>query len=453
METKEIDVLVIGGGTAGSNSARAAVAAGAKTVVMVHHKHLTNTCVEEGCMPSKSLLAGAHAGESLAEISETKNAHVARLLTSLTDSFASEGFSVMHGEAQFVDDHTVTVRGEAEVSYVAKSIVIAAGSKPFVPPIPGLEVDHTQIMISDDIVSGSVRLANTPKRVLTIGGGPIGLELSTVFHDLGSDVTVLQRGPALSLFDPEFGVERVRASVDPKNFPIRIDAELKKVEKTDTTLTCTIETAGETTVETFDLVLVATGRAPQTKNLALENTTIALDERNRIVHDDTMQTSVSHIYVAGDVTGHHQILHFAAEMGKVAGHNAAGSEVKEMDYDRHMLAVSFDQYPSAMIGLTETEANKRGLEVVSAVRHFNSIGLGILKRQEYGLWKVVAEKNTGRILGSQILGPDSSGELIQVLVPIIHNRNTAQDVLDMTWYHPTYAEIVKSIAKDLIPKN
>ena len=163
-----------------------------------------------------------------------------------------------------------------------------------------------------------------------------------------------------------------------------------------------------------------------------------------------MQTSVSHIYVAGDVTGHHQILHFAAEMGKVAGYNATSeNDELQMDYDKHMLAVSFDQFPSALIGVTETEAINRGLEVVCSTKCFNSIGLGILKRQEYGMWKLVAEAKTGSIIGSQVMGPDSSGELIQLLVPIISNQNAAKDITEMTWYHPTYAEILKSMARDI----
>jgi len=302
-------------------------------------------------------------------------------------------------------------------------------------------------------VAKKAHFDTVPKKILTIGGGPIGLELSTFFHDMGSEVKVLQRGKALGLFDPEFGDERVRASFDEGSFPICLNANLVSVERTDDGVMCTIQKEGVSSEERFDAVLVATGRRANLQSLSLEQTDVILDERGGVVHDQTMQTTVQNIYIAGDVTGAHQILHFAAEMGKVAGHNAAGTtEPLVINYDKLMLAISFDQFPSALIGLTETEAVRRGINVVTATKQFNSIGLGILKRQEYGLWKVVAEADTGRIIGSQILGPDSAGELIQILVPILANENTYDDVLTMTWYHPTYGEIIKSIARDLANK-
>jgi len=249
--------------------------------------------------------------------------------------------------------------------------------------------------------------------------------------------------------DPEFGQERVRASQDEHSFPIHLNANLLTATPHETGVTCSVELAGETSECEYDYVLIATGRKPRLAALNLAAAGVAVDERGTIVHDDAMRTSVPHIFVAGDVTGHHQILHFAAEMGKVAGHNATTGDSRQLDYDRHLLAVSFDQFPSAFIGITETEANKRGIEVITAIKHFNSIGLGILKRQEYGLWKLVVEAKTGRVLGSQVLGPSVAGELVQLLVPIIHNQNTAADILQMTWYHPTYAEILYSLARDI----
>lgn len=452
MQHIQVDVLVLGGGTAGSNAARAAARAGAERVVMVHPDTLTNTCVEEGCMPSKSILAGAHQKESLGEVEETRNAHIDRLLTALTIGFEMETFEVVLGTAAFVDNQTVTLTtSEETTTYTANKIIIATGSLPFIPPIPGLDTLGSSLLVSDDVVSKKAHFSEVPKRVLTIGGGPIGLELSTFFHDMGTHVEVLQRDAALSAFDPEFGAERVRASQDPESFPIHLQANLLQAKKTEAGVVCEIDRDGTVTTETFDYVLIATGRRPNTTALNLEATDVDLDERGNIMHDDCMQTTAENIYVAGDVTGHHQILHFAAEMGKVAGHNAGTTDDPiTMDYDKHMLAVSFDQFPSALIGLTETEARKRGMNVVTATRQFNSIGLGILKRQEYGLWKVVAEAETGKIIGSQILGPDSSGELIQLLVPVLANENTATDILNMTWYHPTYAEVLKSLAREIV---
>ena len=449
------NVLVLGSGTAGSNAARAAVKAGAEKVIIIQPRGLINTCVEEGCMPSKSILAGAHQNLSLEQVFKDRDAHITRLKKALTDGLESEAFEIVLGTAVFIDNHTVAVTDQKNVQhYTADSIIIATGSRPFVPVIEGLDSIGSSLLISDNVVSNKAQFTAVPKKVLTIGGGPIGLELSTFFHDMGSQVRVLQRKAALGLFDPEFGNERVRASKDSTSFPIDLNANLVKVEKHDGAVFCHIQCNEDIRVEQYDAVLVATGRRANTDTLNLEATGVSLDARGNIEHNEQMQTSVPSIYIAGDVTGHHQILHFAAEMGKIAGYNATNPEDPiSMDYDRHMLAVSFDQFPSALIGLTEQEAIKRGMDVISASKEFKSIGLGILKRQEYGLWKVVADAKTGEILGSQILGPDSSGELIQILVPILANANTYEDILHMTWYHPTYAEILKSIARDLEKKH
>lgn len=443
-----VHVLVIGSGTAGSNAARAAVAAGNGTVLLVQPADLMNTCVEEGCMPSKSILAGAHHHESLARITALRDQHIDRLKKSLADSLLTQGYEIITGNASFVNDTTVTITNGPDTRTVtADAIVIATGSTPFIPPIDGLDTIGDAFMTSADVVSKRATLTKVPKRLITVGAGPVGLELSTFFHDMGSDVEVLQYGTALGVYDPEFGTERVRASMDPDSFPIHINSTLKSVTRTGNEITCTVAGPDGEYTKTCDAILLSTGRRPNLAGLNLEATSLERDQRGGIVHSDALQTSVPHIYLAGDVVGHHQILHFAAEMGKIAGHNAAtfGEQVT-MDYDRHMLAVSFDQFPSAMIGITETEALKRSMEVVTATKYFKDFGLGILKRQEYGLWKLVAEKHTGRILGSQILGPDSVGELIQILTPVLANHNTAADLRAMTWYHPTYGEAIHSLA-------
>lgn len=450
METEHVDVIVIGAGTAGSNAARSAVEAGATKVIMVHPPELVNTCVEEGCMPSKSVLAGAHQGEPLATVLGTRNAHIDRLLGALLSDFETEKFEILVGSARFLDSKTVTVTtSAAEKHLAANSIIIATGSTPFVPPIEGLDTIGDRMLLSHHVVAKRAVFTSVPKRLLTIGGGPIGLELSTFFHDMGTVVDLFERNTSLSAFDPEFGEERVRASKDNASFTIHTHASLQKVRLEGDHVHCTIEQDGDVREEHYDAVLIATGRRPNIASLNLEAAGVELDERGKIMHDlATLQTSVPHILVAGDVTGHHQILHYAAEMGKVAGHNAVHqAALKTIDYDKHALAISFDQFPSAYIGLTQKEAEKRGIEVITASRYFNSIGLGILKRQEYGLWKLVAEKSSGKIIGSQIMGPDSAGELIQILVPIMHNNNTYDDILNMTWYHPTYAEILKSLAR------
>lgn len=450
-QTQLTDVLILGAGTAATNAARAALRAGAQHVHLIHPPELINTCVEEGCMPSKSILAGAHTGEILADIETTRNAHIDRLRTALLDDFAGAGFQIVAGTGRFVSPHEVMVTtADGVTRYTAEKIIIATGSEPFVPPIPGVTAIHKRILISDDVVSERSHFAKTPKSVLVVGAGPIGLELATFFHDMGTEVTVLNRSDKLlPAMDPEFGEERYRASKSSDSFTIHLNANILEAYPHDEGVTCNVEIGGEKSVREYEYVLIATGRRPRIAELNLAATNIALSERGQIIHDQSMRTSMSHIFVAGDVSGHHQILHYAAAMGKVAGTNAATDGTETVDYDRLSLAISFDQFPSAFIGLTETVAKERGLEVITAVKHFNSIGLGILKRQEYGIWKLVVQASTGKILGSQVLGPSVSGELVQLIVPLLANQNTVADIMQMTWYHPTYAEILYSLARDI----
>lgn len=450
-QTQLTDVLILGLGTAGSNAARAALRAGAKSVHIIHPPELINTCVEEGCMPSKSILAGAHANEPLADIEKTRNAHITRLRTALLNDFAESDFQVIEGTGRFISPHEVEVTTEEGVIiYQADKIIIATGSEAFVPPIPGVDIANERILVSDDVVSEKAHFAKTPQSVLVVGTGPIGLELATFFHDIGTSVTALNRADnLLPAMDPEFGAERYRASQSADSFPIHLNANLLEAYPHSTGVTCTIEIGGEKSEHEYEFVLMATGRRPRVKDLNLVAAEVALNERGQIIHDESMRTSVPHIFVAGDVTGHHQILHYAAAMGKTAGTNAATDGSEKVNYDKLSLAVSFDQFPSAFIGMTEKTAKERGIDVVTATKHFNIIGLGILKRQEYGIWKLVADASTGKILGSQVLGPSVSGELAQLLTPILANQNTVADVMQMTWYHPTYAEILYSLARDI----
>ncbi len=446
-----VDVLVIGGGTAGTNAAKQAIKSGANNVVVVHTKNLTNTCIESGCMPSKSILAAGHAHMPIKQALSERDLHIDRLMKALTKEFESEKFKIILGNAHFEKDGTVSVINDGNTtSYNPNKIIIATGSIPFIPPIPGLNTLCDKMLVSDDIVSKRGKLKNIPRRTLVLGGGPIGLELATFLHNMGSHVEILEKGNLLGLYDTEFGVERVRASMSSSNFSIRTETSLVSVKNIDTGVLCSIANNEKTSQEEFDSILIATGRRPNTDSLRLENTKITFDERKRIKHDEYLETNHNGIFIAGDVTGHHQILHYAAEMGKVAGHNATmPKKRRQIDYDKFMLAVSFDQFPSAIIGITEKEAKLRGIDIIIATRCFNSIGLGILKRQEFGIWKLVAERKTGKIIGSQIIGPESAGELIQILVPIIHNKNTYDDILNMPWYHPTFGEILKSLARDM----
>ena len=448
------DVVVIGGGTAGSNAARTASTAGAQTA-LIRNPVLANTCVDVGCMPSKAVLAAAADGLPLASAVAHGTAVSERLEESLSAALEREDYEIYWGTARFTDSHTVVVTNhDGEHTLTADRIVIATGATAFVPNIPGLtDLTFPQRLLSDDVVGIHATLRERPARLLVLGAGPIGLELATFFDRLGSDVLVLERNPqVLRLMDPEFGSERQRLADAGYSFRIAPAAELVHIGPTETALVATLERNG-TREQTFvDAILVATGRRPHLTGLNLEAAGLTPDERGRIAHDrETLQSEEqSHIYLAGDVTGHHQILHMGAAMGRTAGANAAHGTPREwIDFQPLSLAVIFEEFESAVLGYTEADALEAGLDVVTAARDLADVGRGITDRLPGGHMKLIAERSSGRILGAQLLGPHA-GEIIQILGPALYNENTAADLLAMPfWYHPTFGELWHSLAKDI----
>ncbi len=451
VQSIKTEVLVLGGGTAGSAAVRTIKQTKPETqIIQVYLPELKNTCVEAGCMPSKSILAGAKYGESLATIRTTKDTHIDRLRQALTDH-SDDNTTVLIGTISWQDNHTVTVETAAGTYHIkADKIILTTGSKPFIPPIDGLDINHPQIWTSDDVVRTADKVEKIPQRLLVIGAGPIGLELATFFNRLGSDVQILQRGPLLSSYDPEVANERLRMSHEvPDAVPIHCHSTLQAVTATNDRLRCTISYNGQEEVVDFDAILVATGRRANTHDMTIEQTDITLDERDAPTHNKYLQSTVPHIYIAGDVAGHHQILHYATHMGTIAGHNAVNDEQRPVDFATISFAVSFDEFPSAQVGFTENAAREAGYEPCSATRYFNEIGIGILKRHTYGLWKLVADRHTGEILGTQIVGPEVTPELAHLIAMARHNQNSVRDLCAMTWYHPTYSEILLSLARDI----
>lgn len=458
VEIHKYDVVIIGAGTAGSNAARAAQKTGAK-VALVHLPGFWNTCVWCGCMPSKSILAGVRLGEDLWEIESMRDLHILRLHEALVSKLESDEYKIFEGKASFLsNDEGIEVVQNHEEPFVLKGrrYVLAVGAKAFIPQIEGLE--EVGYWTSGDIVSLEAPLKN-PGSLLILGGGPIGLEMGAFFRQLGSEVTIIHRGKLLPTFDPEFGEERIRiANKGKKRLESLIfeDAKVQSVFRTSEGISAHIAFGGSNHSSlqlNVSQLLVATGVRPNFDGLCLDRVGITL-ENGRLKHSEHLQTDNPQVYVAGDANGHHQILHIAAEEGKVAGHNAGVGEPKrKMQYDSLSMGIIFDSYPAAQIGLTEREAHERDIDVVCASQCFNSIGMGILTRQEYGLWKVVVERKSGRILGAQILGPPSTPDLIHLFAPILYNKNTASQVLEMTWYHPTFAEILKSLVNQICKKD
>lgn len=443
---KTYDVIVIGGGTAGSNAARSASKAGAK-VLMVRKKEVWNTCVQEGCMPSKSILSGAHHGEDIEKVMQTRDAHIHRLTSFLDESLQKEDFDIVNGEASFNEGETLTLKTEAgEETYKGERYVIATGSKPFVPPIEGLDTLSAERIITSEEVVSDTHITALPQSIAILGAGPIGLEMATFFREMGSEVTVIDRGATLlSRMDPEFGLMAYEYMHTVLGIQFEQVASVERVSEKDGGVVITLKDK-EVVAEKL---LIATGRKPHFESLNLHYLGVDVKDGRIVFDEKTLATSNPSVFVAGDVTGIHQILHYAGHMGRVAGYNAGvGDGEKETSFENMKMGIIFTNPPVAQVGLTQKEAEERGVDVVSASVSYDSIGRGILEREDVGMWKVVAEKETGKILGAQIYG-SRADDLIHIMSAIMHFGGTKKDIEDMVWYHPTYAEFLQSIARKL----
>jgi len=457
METKHYAVVVIGGGTAGANAARAAVRAGARSVALIRNPKMSNTCVAEGCMPSKAVLAAAAQGLPFAQSVAHGHAVSERLDAHLTTSLENAPYDVLWGTARFSDNQILTLESSDTTHVVrAERFVIATGSQPFIPAIPGLrELPPSKMILSHDVVGLRASLETKPERLIVLGSGAIGLELATFFHRLGSDVRIVERAPRILPFlDPAFSDERLRIASLGHGFDISTKTELTKIEETESGVCATLSLEGGSTRHDADAILVATGRTPDIDGLEIERAGLT-PEDGHIPHDRSTLVADTNpsVFIAGDVTGHHEILHYARQMGKIAGTNAAlDKPTAQMHYDAHALSVVFEEYESASIGLSEHEASGRSISCSARTYQLTEIGRGITDRLPGGLMKLIAEKESGRILGGGMLGPHA-GEVIQFLAPFIAGGRTVSDIAATPLYHPTYTELWGSLAREILEED
>ena len=455
MQTRNVDVAVIGAGSAGLAAYRGALESTQNVVLIEGGEHGT-TCARVGCMPSKLLIAAAEAAHSASvapavgvetgaimidgravmdRVRRERDRFVGFVLESV-DNIPAE--HKLTGMARFLDEHTLEVGGHTRV--VAKRIVIATGSSPAWPR--HFEAAGDRLVVNDDIFNWS----DLPERVAVFGPGVIGLELGQALHRLGVTVHMFGIDSVVGpLTDPD--VRAYAEKTFAEEFFLNADARVTSIEREDDDVLVSFDNAaGETETIVVDYLVAATGRRPNVFGLGLENTTLPLNERGiPLVDETTMQIGGSHVFLAGDATNTKPLLHEASDEGRIAGRNAGRFPEVAAGHRRSALGVVFSDPQIAMVGSSWKELEHR--RIVTGRVSFENQGRSRVMLKNKGLLHVYADANTGRFLGAEMIGP--SAEHIGHLLAWAHQSgHTIDDMLAMPFYHPVVEEGLRTALRD-----
>ena len=446
------DLLIIGSGGAAFSAAIKAIEYGAK-VAMIERGTVGGTCVNIGCVPSKTLLRAGEinhlakvnlftglqtsAGEvELAPLIKQKNELVSELRNQkYVDLIDEYGFDLIEGEAKFVDENTVEVNGK---KLSAKRFLIATGASPSLPPISGLE--EVEYLTSTTLLE----LKKVPKRLTVIGSGYIGMELGQLFHNLGSEVTLMQRSERLlKEYDTEIS-EAVEKALIEQGINLVKGATFERVEQDGELKKVHVTVDGKKKVVESEQLLVATGRKPNTESLNLNAAGVEVGKRNEIVINDFAQTSNKKIYAAGDVTLGPQFVYVAAYEGGIVTDNAISGLNKKLDLTI-VPAVTFMNPSVATVGLTEEQAKEKGYEVKTFVLPLDAVPRAIVNRETTGVFKLVADANTLKVLGVHIVSKNA-GDVIYAATLAVKFGLTIGDLIETLAPYLTMAEGLKLAA-------
>jgi pyruvate/2-oxoglutarate dehydrogenase complex dihydrolipoamide dehydrogenase (E3) component len=457
---KSYDFLVIGGGSAGFNSARVAAGLGLKTAIVDGARDLGGLCILRGCMPSKTLLYMAEvlhlaqkgdtfglkipsARADMKAIHARKKKIIAEFADYRVKALESGKFDLIRAHARFIDPHTVELTNGERVR--AKRILIGTGSKVSVPPIPGLA--EAPFWSSDDVLD----LDFVPKSVIVLGGGIVACELAQFLNRIGTKVTLVQRSLNI-LRDHSTAASTVvqQAFVD-EGIELFAGTQLQRVTHRRGEFAIEFVHDGKTLVRRAAHLFNALGREPNVASLNLAAADVKTRPNGQIITNRWQQSSAAHIYAAGDCAGPAEIVHIAIQQGELAARHAAKvKQIKPVDYSL-LLNVVFTDPQLATIGLLERELDANGTPYLCATYPFNDHGKSILMDAMYGYVKVLAEPARGRIIGAEIVGKDA-GELIHCFSGPLAMKATVFDLLRAPWYHPTLAEIITYPLEEIADK-
>jgi len=466
-EEVQADLLVLGAGPGGYTAAFRAADLGKKVVLVERHATLGGVCLNTGCIPSKTLLhmadvidsaselrgAGIDFGEprlDLGAIRARKNAVVKTLTRGLSGLARQRGVRVLTGVGTFASPNRLSVESSEGTTFVAfESAIIAAGSRAM--KIPDFPDQDPRLMDS----TAALEIEEIPKRLLVIGGGIIGLEMATIYAALGSEITVVELlGSLMAEADPEL-VRPLEERIRKRYAAVFLETRVTGIEARAEGLRVCFAGRDAPPSGIFDRVLVAVGRTPNGALIGAERAGVKVDDRGFIPVDEKRRTDVPHIFAIGDITGPPLLAHKAVHEGRVAAEVVAGLP---SSYDPSAVpSVAYTDPEIAWMGLSETEAEARGIAIEKACFPWAASGRALAIGRKEGLTKLLFSSESGLLLGAGIVG-SNAGELIAEAVLALEMGADAEDIALTIHAHPTLsetlgfaAEIAEGTITDLYP--
>lgn len=445
----EYDIAVIGGGPAGYSAALKGARMGAK-VVLFERENLGGVCLNAGCIPTKSYVAQAELIEkirqntqlgifkeagvfSFKKIFEQKQKVVAKLTGGIDALLRAAKVEVIRGEALPKDAHTIEAGGK---TYRTKKILLATGSRNFIPPIPG--VDGVNVLDS----TGLLAMQRLPESLVIVGAGVIGLEFACIMNAFGCEVTAVDVLPEILPNEDRETVQALFALLKQQGIKFELSCRVVRIEDVENGKRVTVEQDGELRGLGAEYVLIGVGREPDNevaKELGLE-----LDQKGFVKVDAKLRTSQKDVYAAGDLIGGCLLAHSAYEEAETAVQNCLGAD-KTVNLNV-MPRCIFTSPPYAAVGVAEQNATG---ETVSGKFPFGANGKAIAGGIEEGFIKWIAEKETGKLIGCSILGGEAA-EMVSTALVAVNGGMTAKELAGMIFPHPTLSEGIKEAAADIM---
>ena len=454
---ERFDVIVIGAGPGGYVAAIKCAKAGLRTAI-VENRRVGGTCLNRGCIPAKAMI---HASSLYREMQEAEKFGVSaeritfdyekivsykeetteKLCRGIEQLLKGNGVTILFGKGSLEQGRKVKVTGEeSEEYYDAEHVILAAGSKPVILPIPGLELPG--VLTSDELF----KLTEMPESLVIIGGGVISVEFASVYANLGCKVTIVEAMPRLiPNMDKEIS-QNLKMILKKRGVNIHTSASVQRVEQEGELYTCVFTEKEKEVKVSARYVLCAIGRCPNTEGLFGEGAEPEM-ERGRVVVDEKFQSSIEGVYAIGDLVKGLQLAHLASAQGMYVAEMLAGEEAS-VDLSAVPGCVYTDP-EIASVGMTEDEAKEKGLEIKTGKFIMSANGKSLITKEERGFIKILAEKETDVIVGAQMMCARAT-DMIGELVTAIANRMTVRQLLWGMRAHPTYNEGVQEALEELL---